>query len=96
MAGRGWNGWGWGLGKDTFGMYNPQSVIYAAQTRSGFAVFFFLFEISRRAGTAAKFYSSDLLSRASMYTPSSRIQQQGPAILYGMTLVTGGVSGYIC
>ncbi|KAF8969928.1 hypothetical protein BDZ97DRAFT_1793425 [Flammula alnicola] len=76
MAGRGWNGWGWGLGKDTF----------------GFAVFFFIFELSRRAGLAAKALSLNLISRSSSNgRKNDRIYKQVPAVVNGVALVTGGV-----
>ncbi|TCD66683.1 hypothetical protein EIP91_001037 [Steccherinum ochraceum] len=38
MAGRGWNGWGWGVAKDT----------------CGFSVFFAIFELTRRVATHVK------------------------------------------
>ncbi|KAF9483857.1 hypothetical protein BDN70DRAFT_903977 [Pholiota conissans] len=75
MAGRGWNGWGWGLGKDTF----------------GFAVFFFLFEISRRTGSVAKAASQDIVSKWPFHHCEYRFHKQTPPIVNGVTLVTGGV-----
>ncbi|KAG6874271.1 hypothetical protein C0995_001496 [Termitomyces sp. Mi166 len=41
MAGRGWNGWGWGFGKDVF----------------GFATFFSIFEVTRRVALQAEHIS---------------------------------------
>ncbi|KAF4614937.1 hypothetical protein D9613_002932 [Agrocybe pediades] len=76
MAGRGWHGWRWGLGKDTI----------------GFSAFFTIFELSRRAGSAAKTYTTDLLATMTSISDTDRlIYRRMPAIVNGAVLVTGGV-----
>jgi len=76
MAGRGWNGWGWGCGKDAV----------------GFAAFFLIFELSRRTGLTMKNLTLDLLSPVFIGTrKNSPLQKQLPAIANGIVLVTGGV-----
>lgn len=77
MAGRGWNGWGWGLAKDV----------------CGFSVFFAIFEVTRRLSTELKVLSVGLLQPFTVANerPTS-IQRNLPRIVHGVTLVAGGVS----
>ncbi|KAJ3564278.1 hypothetical protein NP233_g8398 [Leucocoprinus birnbaumii] len=76
MAGRGWHGWGWGCAKDV----------------CAFSAFFAIFEVTRRAGQAAKSHSEDLI--AYLDRSESRfisVSQQLPRILNSIILVSGGV-----
>ncbi|PPR08088.1 hypothetical protein CVT24_010549 [Panaeolus cyanescens] len=75
MAGQGWNGWGWGCSKDAV----------------GFASFFVIFEISRRAATHVKRTSHNFIESSSLISESGSGWRQIPPILNGMTLVGGGV-----
>jgi hypothetical protein len=75
MAGRGWNGWGWGCAKDTI----------------GFAAFFTIFELSRRAGTAAKNLTIGRMSMYEFIEENESRRRQLPAFVNGAILVTGGV-----
>ncbi|KAF9532312.1 hypothetical protein CPB83DRAFT_847633 [Crepidotus variabilis] len=72
MAGRGWEGWGWGCAKDAV----------------GFAAFFSIFEISRRAGVYAKIMTQSWFVQTDT---AARVKTQLPAIANGVTLITGGV-----
>jgi len=67
VAGRGWHGWGWGVGKDVF----------------GFAVFFSIFELTRRIASQVKSSSAMLVTKEE---PSNL-----PRIVHGTALVAGGV-----
>lgn len=58
----------------------------------GFATFFFIFELSRRAGTKAKNFSQDWFWYSDRGTHISGFRKQMPAVINGVTLVTGGVS----
>ncbi|KIM49260.1 hypothetical protein M413DRAFT_101981 [Hebeloma cylindrosporum] len=85
MAGRGWNGWGWGCAKDTF----------------GFAAFFSIFELSRRAGSRAKNFTVDKVGTFESVQKNGTLWRQLPAFLNGIVLVTGGVIAglsyeYVC
>ncbi|KAH9484144.1 hypothetical protein JR316_0003624 [Psilocybe cubensis] len=75
MAGRGWNGWGWGVAKDTL----------------GFSAFFLIFELSRRAGSTAKDVYVNLFSNATNQEYNGVIKKQIPAVINGVVLVSGGV-----
>ncbi|KAI8998473.1 hypothetical protein BD414DRAFT_122326 [Trametes punicea] len=75
MAGRGWDGWGWGCAKDI----------------CGFAVFFAIFDITRRCAIEAKTFSQELLE----HTPSAdkklgSFRKHTPRIVHATALVTGG------
>lgn len=76
MAGRGWKGWAWGCAKDV----------------CGFAVFFSVFDVTRRSAhrvqrslRETKPFSSDLL-----LLPQAVISHL-PRLLHGVLLVCGGV-----
>ncbi|KAK0210239.1 hypothetical protein DFS33DRAFT_1291634 [Desarmillaria ectypa] len=80
MAGRGWDGWGWGCAKDM----------------CGFAVFFSIFEITRRISVSAKEAAHDLIaSKLAIESPSEKrkdtFARQFARTIHGVTLVTGGV-----
>ncbi|KAI0647231.1 hypothetical protein C8Q79DRAFT_925810 [Trametes meyenii] len=75
MAGRGWDGWGWGCAKDI----------------CGFAVFFAIFDVTRRCAIETKSLSQDLVER----TPTANkqlgsLRRHTPRIVHAATLVTGG------
>jgi len=67
----------------------PRSIIILFKL--GFAAFFFIFEISRRAGAKGKSLLENRLSRSHRLQEGSRVGQL-PAIVNGITLVSGGVS----
>jgi len=70
VAGRGWHGWGWGFGKDV----------------CGFAVFFTIFEFTRRI-------ASQLKSASAVFATDRDLSRstKGPKVIHGTTLVAGGV-----
>ncbi|KAI0362316.1 hypothetical protein OH77DRAFT_1515581 [Trametes cingulata] len=75
MAGRSWDGWGWGCAKDI----------------CGFAVFFAIFDVTRRCAIETKTFSQELLE----HTPTvderlSSLRKHTPRIVRATTLVTGG------
>ncbi|KAL7283541.1 hypothetical protein ACG7TL_002975 [Trametes sanguinea] len=75
MAGRGWEGWGWGCAKDM----------------CGFAVFFAIFDVTRRCAIEAKTYAQDLLEHTSTAEKQlGSLRKHTPRIVHAMTLVTGG------
>ncbi|KAI0748306.1 hypothetical protein C8Q80DRAFT_1317985 [Daedaleopsis nitida] len=79
MAGRGWDGWGWGCAKDV----------------CGFAVFFAIFDITRRCAAQTKMFSQDFVDHT---PPESELDRQRfralrrhtPRIVHATTLVAGG------
>ncbi|EMD38338.1 hypothetical protein CERSUDRAFT_135051 [Gelatoporia subvermispora B] len=73
MAGRGWNGWGWGCVKDI----------------CGFAVFFSIFDLTRRAAFQTKTAAQSLVQNLDTRYPS--LCRHAPRISHATTLVTGGV-----
>ncbi|KAF8078087.1 hypothetical protein FPV67DRAFT_1615323 [Lyophyllum atratum] len=77
MAGRGWNGWGWGLGKDI----------------CGFAAFFSIFEITRRVALHVKDISQTFSGPADDDDDNRGmvVAHQFPRVFYGVTLISGGV-----
>ncbi|KAI0065485.1 hypothetical protein BV25DRAFT_1850911 [Artomyces pyxidatus] len=76
MAGRGWDGWGWGLAKDV----------------GGFSVFFAIFEVTRRVAATFTSASQDLLgSNHPADGRATRIRRHTPRVVHGITLVSGGV-----
>lgn len=93
MAGRGWEGWGWGCAKDAAGWPNPCQYHFEAYCcfNLGFAAFFFIFEISRRTAAKGRCFVENWVSRSHRVQEISHIKQL-PAIANGITLVTGGVS----
>ncbi|EKM55468.1 uncharacterized protein PHACADRAFT_173588 [Phanerochaete carnosa HHB-10118-sp] len=75
MAGRGWHGWKWGVAKDA----------------CGFAVFFTVFEMTRRLAVATKTFSQGLIEqKSSGICRSQAMQKNGPRVAHALTLVTGG------
>ncbi|KII88668.1 hypothetical protein PLICRDRAFT_633084 [Plicaturopsis crispa FD-325 SS-3] len=81
MAGRGWDGWGWGCAKDV----------------CGFAAFFTVFEITRRIAVQTREASQGIVAqRFTLFfgedeTRLQHIRRHFPRTVYGLTLVTGGV-----
>ncbi|EIN07761.1 hypothetical protein PUNSTDRAFT_103860 [Punctularia strigosozonata HHB-11173 SS5] len=76
MAGRGWDGWAWGTVKDA----------------CGFAVFFSVFEETRRVAAQAR----RLVQEASRHPEDREVRrtfltQHAPKLTHGVVLVTGGV-----
>ncbi|EJF66019.1 hypothetical protein DICSQDRAFT_97718 [Dichomitus squalens LYAD-421 SS1] len=83
MAGRGWEGWGWGCAKDI----------------CGFAAFFAIFDVTRRCAIEAKATSQALLDRAPQVVVGSEsesdnrvhsVRRHTPRVVHAATLVTGG------
>ncbi|CCL99327.1 uncharacterized protein FIBRA_01345 [Fibroporia radiculosa] len=75
MAGRGWDGWGWGCAKDI----------------CGFAVFFSIFELTRRAATETKTMTQDMISSSEAQNQvPGHLRSQIPRVAHATTLVTGG------
>ncbi|KAH8106765.1 hypothetical protein BXZ70DRAFT_885058 [Cristinia sonorae] len=92
MAGRGWNGWGWGVAKDTCGtsllLWTCELMSSLKDLRLGFAVFFAIFELTRRAAGSAK-----IAVEAHMQDEERRgnvIHTNVPRIAHAFTLVSGG------
>ncbi|THH20356.1 hypothetical protein EW146_g965 [Bondarzewia mesenterica] len=76
LAGRGWDGWGWGLAKDV----------------CGFAVFFSVFEVTRRVATTLKAASQNVVQYYRFGEDRGRsVRRHVPRVINGLTLVTGGV-----
>ncbi|PVG03062.1 hypothetical protein CPB86DRAFT_779955 [Serendipita vermifera] len=80
MAGRGWDGWAWGCGKDM----------------CGFALFFSIFELSRKVASDVAFLAVHELERFKLSMPngkplSDKTRTSTARISQGVTLVTGGV-----
>ncbi|KAJ7074272.1 hypothetical protein C8F01DRAFT_1099903 [Mycena amicta] len=76
MAGRGWDGLGYTLGKDII----------------GFAAFFAIFEVTRRMALQVRVYARDASrSDAVASSRNTAYNSALPQFLYGLTLVTGGV-----
>ncbi|KAI0797629.1 hypothetical protein C8Q75DRAFT_801562 [Abortiporus biennis] len=72
MAGRGWDGWGWGFAKDV----------------CGFALFFSIFELTRRIATRGKTYTENL---AFLQKDEGTLRvSHAPRIVHAITLVAGG------
>ncbi|KAF5391729.1 hypothetical protein D9757_001801 [Collybiopsis confluens] len=76
MAGRGWDGWGWGCAKDV-------------TDGSGFALFFSLFEVTRRVALQTREHSANFFQRT--YSSDEPLVRHGPKTMHGLTLVCGGV-----
>lgn len=74
MAGRGWDGWGWGCGKDV----------------CGFAVFFSIFEVTRRIALQAKASSEVALFPDGRCEKKGSLKNNTPRIVHAVTLVSGG------
>ncbi|KIM87543.1 hypothetical protein PILCRDRAFT_95783 [Piloderma croceum F 1598] len=76
MAGRGWDGWGWGCAKDV----------------CGFATFFAIFEITRRGASRTKFALQNVIESWKFGgSRTQSVKRHFPRIVHGITLVSGGV-----
>ncbi|KAI0050902.1 hypothetical protein FA95DRAFT_1535620 [Auriscalpium vulgare] len=76
MAGRGWDGWGWGFVKDV----------------CGFAVFFSVFEVTRRVAATTKTVAQDFVRSIPIHNDRhGTIRRHTPRVIHAMTLVSGGV-----
>lgn len=76
MAGCGWNGWGWGLGKDI----------------CGFAAFFSIFEITRRVALQVNDMSQNYFEQSDDESDRGEIVGlRFSRVFHGVTLITGGV-----
>ncbi|KAI0807399.1 hypothetical protein C8Q74DRAFT_1227462 [Fomes fomentarius] len=73
MAGRGWDGWGWGCAKDI----------------CGFAVFFAIFDVTRRWAVQTKTIAQDLLDQSTDQRFRT-LRKHTPPVVHATTLVTGG------
>ncbi|KIY43626.1 hypothetical protein FISHEDRAFT_19685, partial [Fistulina hepatica ATCC 64428] len=80
MAGRGWDGWGWGFAKDV----------------CGYAVFFAIFEVTRRVSLWAKDCAQKISRWQDHDEPPNRVvPRHFPRTVHALTLVTGGMfAGY--
>jgi len=78
MAGRGWNGWGWGLAKDV----------------CGFSGFFTIFEVTRHVAKELKLYTLGLVQPFKVADASrpTAIERHLPRVVHGFTLVAGGAT----
>ncbi|KAG6854917.1 hypothetical protein C0991_009740 [Blastosporella zonata] len=88
MAGRGWNGWGWGFGKDICENLTIDQPL--ANSYKGFAVFFAIFEVTRRVALQVK----DVFQKRAQNLDAREtggVQRQLPRVMHGLTLVGGGV-----
>lgn len=94
MAGRGWDGWGWGCAKDVCGEFRTVVVSHCSQQFSfkGFAAFFALFEITRRVANRTKSASQSLVNSLTLgETRMQSLRRHFPRTVHGVTLVSGGV-----
>jgi hypothetical protein len=92
MAGRGWDGWGWGCAKDVCGELRWDMLSGKFITLTGFATFFAIFEITRRGASRSKVALQNIIE--SLEFGGSRTQsvkRHFPRIVHGITLVSGGV-----
>lgn len=88
MAGRGWNGFSWGLCKDAFGeLYSPMRMDSYLSNNQGFAVFFSLFELTRQTALTIRSRTEQLIGKVSN-KPST--ESHVPRIVHGTCLVAGG------
>lgn len=93
MAGRGWDGWGWGCAKDMLGMLHIEVSFHCVLTfLSGFATFFAIFDVTRRLATKTKLASQDVVETWTLEeTPTRSLKRHLPRTVHGITLVSGGV-----
>lgn len=92
MAGRGWDGWGFGFIKDVCGTASlyPHHYVFNNR-RTGFAVFFSIFEITRRVSIKVKTTTQTVLDgdlEAEKRFPG--IRKLAPRATHAVTLVSGG------
>ncbi|KAI0082773.1 hypothetical protein K474DRAFT_1610961 [Panus rudis PR-1116 ss-1] len=76
MAGRGWDGWGWGCAKDI----------------CGFAVFFSIFELTRRVAIHAKTLTESYLYAQDGRSKGQTLKDHTPRLVHAITLVSGGAA----
>ena len=98
MAGRGWNGWGWGLAKDVCGELAVISqcgrfhliIVFF----EGFSMFFTIFEVTRHVAKEVKLYSLGLVQPFKVADSSrpTAIERHLPRVVHGFTLVAGGAT----
>jgi hypothetical protein len=99
MAGRGWNGWGWGLAKDVCGElavisqcghFHHHLIVFFV----GFSMFFTIFEITRHLAKDLKLYSLGLVQPSKVPDASqpTAIERNLPRVVHGFTLVAGGAT----
>lgn len=95
MAGRGWDGWGWGFAKDVCGEYTESQSFVHIQTilLQGFAIFFAIFDVTRRVAAHTKAIAQDFAGRID--NPDGRtndiLRRHIPRVAHATTLVSGGV-----
>lgn len=92
MAGRGWDGWGFGFVKDVCGTAPlwPHHYVFN-HNRTGFALFFSIFEVTRRVSIKVKTTSQTVLDgdpEAEKWFPG--IRKLAPRVVHAVTLVSGG------
>ena len=92
MAGRGWDGWGFGFIKDVCGTVFLRPHHYVSNNRrAGFAVFFSIFETTRRVSIRVKTTTQTFLDgdpEAEKRFPG--IRKLAPRVVHAATLVSGG------
>lgn len=74
LAGRGWDGWGWGCAKDI----------------CGFALFFTIFEFTRRVAQNTKAMAEAYTSSGHDAQRIPRWRKHTPRVVHAITLVSGG------
>jgi len=74
MAGRGWDGWGWGCAKDI----------------CGFALFFSIFELTRHVASQAKQHTEDCFLPERKSLEDTEKRRHAPRIVHATALVVGG------
>ncbi|TFK55177.1 hypothetical protein OE88DRAFT_1653892 [Heliocybe sulcata] len=75
MAGRGWDGWGWGCAKDVF----------------GFSVFFSIFEVTRRMAVQVRFACQSSMQALRLPDKDQTVAHHAPRVAHATTLVSGGI-----
>ena len=91
MAGRGWNGWKWGIAKDCCGTRPLPYRCHLLILYAGFSVFFSIFELTRRAATEAKATTRTLLRRhSSSLGMDDKLSRVTLRVVHAATLVSGG------
>jgi len=92
MAGRGWNGWGWGCAKDVCGELCLDMSLGIFTSLAGFATFFAIFDMTRRGASRTKFALQDVTESWNIGGHRTQsLKRHFPRIVHGLTLVSGGV-----
>jgi hypothetical protein len=92
MAGRGWDGWGWGCAKDVCGELRLNMLSGKLIILTGFATFFAIFEITRRGASRTKFALQNVIESWKFGgSRTQSVKRHFPRIVHGITLVSGGV-----